>query len=1256
MDLEDFLQAAQSMQLGAPSLEQVAVAHPSLIADFAKLDAVKTAATFGGLLTHPELQANCLTLEILIHLVLAYGHGRTMPMQGFFQKSFQILKDGYSGLMEDPAEDVFVSLVNTSDGNFRIFEGLREANGFYLQRILNVVDTMPDTRGYNNLRSSINALLKLSDAVASRRALRENVLGAEFPAKTLPKGIARHLAASRHLVRFTEEDLRQLDIEKDELTRFLFTPERRGDLLAQQLGNTSLERRPLISTGELLYFALPTATGSAITRLVIEWLLAGGMAKTFENNLAQEFVRLFSDTPLLGGRSGAELHFRRISGGLVSGLMTEPDPGRFLHLIFLVDGLDGFSEDSFAGMNADPEALSSAVDEEIRMAEQYSTQRANFLDGISILIGCGYGRGLRLISEQKLPEAWRFQWLSAHDLITLSWLQDFDAISVWRVLDAVDAIHAEGVFLQNINGFLNLVAWSKELDGHLVPHGSLPSEFLQEGTRGMISVRQNALRDLRHDVLAEWNPRRVLDSKGRWIRVRKLGSAEFQEERLAPFYASEDDVVNGRLRAVYVTDSRAWWIEIIAPENASRHAVYENWMMLGTWLRLAVPVLEQAYSDSLPTGPVSFDIIFSEIVSETRGRVKAKNAEELRSLIATYTDRHRAAVRIEIAPGFHDGIAQPENIAERVLVEAIIKGAAELSNSPFDYDRRETLMKQICPDPGARWMHRFEAGSFRDYVHNHLPSHPVLIDQIDAATCKIGLGWKVRSRSQGGEIEGIQDCTNYLNTLVRALLDDLCTELKKFDRGTFVHNVLTNHEAASYDRDRWQRTAQANLALHQNHQAALRTIIDHMGGLNASFVAGRILIEAAICECPVESGRSLGKLDFSRLMSKAMLAHYFGGWSDAIYWGVTDPRLRITPLGDVQMNQRFMENVYEPFGRVGSELIIKDAASSYADLYKEHKERLAYSDVIEADFLKAWQAEFHVSLDGMRAFIDKLELLFEDPPKPIVDLRRSQLVEMLRAEASIAIEDASAAIEMFILPSRGNWRVVPLEFSDKDWQPWRFRRRLSVLRRPLISLSAEIDPQIAVAPGLVREAFQVMTHWFYRGQIPDKQVRSAQMRKWLGHANNVQRGEFNRTVADRMKELGWQAEAEVTVTRILGRPLDRNYGDVDVLAWNATSGRVLAIECKDLQFFKTIGEVSEQISDFRGVIRSNGRPDHLRKHLNRIEVLRAHRDIVGKALKLQVPSKIEGHLVFKNPVPMQFAWEALKDKVRLSLFSELEKI
>jgi hypothetical protein len=49
--------------------------------------------------------------------------------------------------------------------------------------------------------------------------------------------------------------------------------------------------------------------------------------------------------------------------------------------------------------------------------------------------------------------------------------------------------------------------------------------------------------------------------------------------------------------------------------------------------------------------------------------------------------------------------------------------------------------------------------------------------------------------------------------------------------------------------------------------------------------------------------------------------------------------------------------------------------------------------------------------------------------------------------------------------------------------------------------------------------------------------------------------------------------------------------------------RVLLIECKDVQYRKTLGEVAEQLADFRSEMRSDGKPDLLKKHLNRVEVL-----------------------------------------------------
>src|SRR5207245_4853578 len=134
--------------------------------------------------------------------------------------------------------------------------------------------------------------------------------------------------------------------------------------------------------------------------------------------------------------------------------------------------------------------------------------------------------------------------------------------------------------------------------------------------------------------------------------------SEFEEERAAPLYGSEDDLRNRKLRGVYVARRRPWWIGITVPEDAPGDVVLRLWMMLCTWLGRATPILDDAYR-ALPPGPISFDVTFEEVLGTIRGAAKPKSSDELRPIIRTSAQPNCTKIGIKVGKGFDDGLIQP---------------------------------------------------------------------------------------------------------------------------------------------------------------------------------------------------------------------------------------------------------------------------------------------------------------------------------------------------------------------------------------------------------------------------------------------------------------------------------------------------------------------------------------------------------------------------------------------------------------------
>lgn len=1244
------------MPAGFGSLQSVVNEHRTLFREIEGFDPLRLAACFGGLLTVPELQSNCGRLEVLTHLCFALARGKRKPNEKIVAKLFKVLGEGMTGSQEDPAEDVFVSLVVTRRGNFRVLEGMWESAGFHTQHVVSAVELAVDINvGFQPMLDRVYALLRLSDLMCERAKLPRYVSGNMIPEKNIPPKILGNVKSFRARIRFTEEELTAAGISVYELAEFGFDPPARFGLPSERAGHSTLERNPVVYRNGEFYLLLSTAVTPAIRRYVIDGMSTAKPRDFFASLLSYELAGAINRTPLLGDRMGAPVEFHKTDNGAISGVMYNADRGRFMNFVFFADTLEDF--DAGGGLlgaypTRNSEGLRGDIEKWIDHAYQAASKTPGFQEGITLLVGCGAGRAILDVTPKREWDSWRVEIISAPDLFTLSSLPDFKPLSLWRLLAGRDRLYELGIHLMNVNGLLNLVGWARSLGGHLVPHSSMPADFGSSGN-AMVMIEQNALLKVREEVAKKDDRHALLSIDGKWIPVRRDGQSVFDEDRSRPFYVSEEAEDRWPM-AVYETANRPWWVKLETTDATVGAFAYQRYQMLRTWLCIAAPVLEDAFPQLRP-GPILWKTRFAGDLGDKLSAGEREFMTVEQTLPFIEIDVGPSTVSLVVLAGFEDAIFNPINVAERALMTQLVEAVAKLANAPLDEAPREALVAKIVTSPDARQSHAFRTQTFRDYVKRAMWSSPVEIDVDDTATVKLGLGWRNRDRSEGGEITGRDACTAYLNGIVALLEDEICADLRVFDRRSVINFALMNHEAAASERDNWRRTAAAVVALHNDKKATIGTIAHHEAELNAIFQATRLMVEFAICECPLEGGIKPGKFDMSRIMGKIMLACGIGGWSASIHWQAMEPLVRVTPLGDIHANVTFQEEILTPYGRTMADVFVQESMDNYAHNLQEPKVLPTDESRMEDQFADALKEQFGAPLDVIRKFVDDIEDIGIKGEKPVLALKRSEVLALADGKDAAYAEGIKKLLDFMTLKGRSRWRDVPEGYQKRDIEPWRFRRPLSVLRKPFVNLDDAADPTLMVAPGILRDAFGYSFRNYYAGDFPVWQL-TQKMNAWAGKARDKMGKKFGAEVGTRLTELGWKVETEVRITKLLGKSFDVNYGDVDVLAWNSESGRVLLIECKDVQHRKTDGEIAEQLLDFRGELYEKGKPDLLLKHLRRIEVVKEHVLEVTKYLKLAKPAALEGHLVFKNPVPMKFAWERMKERVRLSLFAELHKV
>jgi hypothetical protein len=244
--------------------------------------------------------------------------------------------------------------------------------------------------------------------------------------------------------------------------------------------------------------------------------------------------------------------------------------------------------------------------------------------------------------------------------------------------------------------------------------------------------------------------------------------------------------------------------------------------------------------------------------------------------------------------------------------------------------------------------------------------------------------------------------------------------------------------------------------------------------------------------------------------------------------------------------------------------------------------------------------------------------------------RLTEITDLLEnAGGQGSSSETAAFLERFTLYPREDWGKTPEGVQSRDWYPWLFRRRLSLLARPLVRLDESAESPVLFSVGLMEQSLRYVVGGAYQGDFDSLYFRSAEMRQWIGSANHARGNEFNCSVTERFRELGLNART-VSMTEF-GHQAS-GLDDIDVLAWRNDVPIVFIVECKRLNPALTVGEVASQLGRFRGEEK-----DLLDKYMRRYRFLVANKHNLGRLVAFPgTLFEVYGLLVTNTIVPMQF--------------------
>jgi hypothetical protein len=1127
------------------------------------------------------------------------------------------------GALDDPLEDLFCDEIGFTDGPYLALPSNFADDFFATKHLLRAIfggdKALLPTALDGELFLLTRCVLRLSDVMLRRAGLSRGI-GDEVHGRRdvhVPNRV--RLSRLSDAVRFTDRDLAEL-VDPDahrHLAPLVHPPAM--VLSDEELTHNGLAARPLRELNDGLIVAIPRHLLTALRHRVLFRVSSSrsrkAVAFALHDAIGQEVTAAAARMGWLPTDAEAA---HETSGALVSRRVFAFDTKKDANVAVVTDALKGYPEnDVNPSWPVGP--LFARLD---RARRTYA--RATGRDVLSLTLVQSSGRYARTSEMFGADRNHRWLTMSVDEFRVIALLEAPDRLAVWKFVEACRAL-ADAMKLRMWD-VLGLYHAHQRTTGGLAALISRAADR-PEGVvfyPGAGSTLKFRISELIDPHLERYPDPALLVDVGRGYR-------EAQSPLYVPMFGSRPSRV---VRAFGV----ALWIEgpdTLEPETDAFDTHEALCEVIAHWLCQVA----RANTDPLLREPQLIQVVVDDQLDWQSG-TEVSASEPIASAEPTAT-----GVRLRLLRGMGARCSGPNNAGEREIMVVLL--TTLLRSEPDQLAALPRTINAVMPLGQKR---RIPSRDQRPMLHERGLPPMRGVQRVDEHALRVALG--AHLLDDIGLRPGVVDDADRIRVINEATtwcFQRMERRVAQLHPAGLLEGLMVSHERLIYEDYVSQNGVETEVRCWSSAAEVEARLRESVPRFAALLTASRFLIEYVAAR-PPSGDEAVSLSAYDELLAIASTIFDLGTTSDTIYYGVVDQSLALDADGLMW------------FG--ASPIDAERTRNARSAVARDSVQRAELRDPTRSDTTGvSWETDYapiwervNVAFEQAEGFrVDDVPLVLnalikatEDDLSEVSTLSTAAARSVISSALGWSADRADAAIDLLSLKQRAAFLApAPLATKD-DVLPWKYGRRLSYARRPLVLRGDEI------LFGW-RQLVASKLHLFYlcrSGRL--RRAPGSDLDHTLTQMRQLDARAFNNYVGARFD--GARFRVDLRVDRIDGMPLQRanaeRIGDVDVLVADCDYRLIYGIDTKDHAQGRNAREIANEVTAL--FVDRPGKRSMVTAHLERDRWLRAHVPAVLRHLRLDPAESSQWRVASLLVFDEVLASSTRRSPIELITIAELE--